>query len=165
MKVLFTIALFIVLLYYVIVYVRFRKRGELPLPPEEDTEIMGQSKFDIRQFTTETDKTLVSEKDEDLETKFVSQDEQIPLDDDLIESEYGEEMDEREMAEGVTFEELEKVVSIVTFPNESKDDRHDAGRIIEKMKGSELLNSFMDQVQDSRETINRIMDEYIGNYE
>ena len=74
-------------------------------------------------------------------------------------------MDEREMAEGVTFEELEKVVSIVTFPNESKDDRHDAGRIIEKMKGSELLNSFMDQVQDSRETINRIMDEYIGNYE
>ena len=69
------------------------------------------------------------------------------------------------MAEGVTFEELEKVVSIVTFPNESKDDRHNAGRIIEKMKGSELLNSFMDQVQDSRKTINRIMDEYIGNYE
>ena len=59
MKVLFTIALFIVLLYYVIVYVRFRKRRELPLPPEEDTEIMGRSKFDIRQFTTETDKNQV----------------------------------------------------------------------------------------------------------
>ena len=90
MKVLFTIALFIVLLYYVIVYVRFRKRRELPLLPEEDTEIMGRSKFDIRQFTTETDKNLLSEKNENLQPKFVSQDEQIPLDDDLIESEYGE---------------------------------------------------------------------------
>lgn len=161
------IMLIIVLLviYYFLIGIFFRKikRGAPPSSGTSNSDIMGQSKFDLRQFAISDDKTLVSKSETDHEDTF-AEETLISLDESLLETGIEDEEMQSEMAEGVSFQELEKIIKVIKLGGD-ENEQDEIISTVNKLQGSELLNSFLEQIEGSRERIDGLMREYIDNEE
>lgn len=158
----FLIMTLLVIYYFFIgIYFRKKKRVTPPSSVVRNFDIMGQSKFDLRQFAISDDETLVSKSETDHEDTF-AEETLISLDDSLLETGIEDEEMQSEMAEGVSFQELEKVIKVIKLGgNENEQD--EIVSTVNKLQGSELLNSFLEQIEGSRERIDELMSGYIGN--
>ena len=159
------IMLIIVLLviYYFLIGIFFRKikRVAPPSSSTSNSDIMGQSKFDLRQFAISDDETLVF-KSESVHEDTFAEETLISLDESLLETEIEDEEMQNEMAEGVSFQELEKVIKVIKLGG-SENEQDEIATTVNKLQGSELLNSFLEQIEGSRERIEGLMSGYIGN--
>ena len=159
------IMLIIVLLviYYFLIGIFFRKikRVAPPSSGSSNSDIMGQSKFDLRQFAISDDETLVFNSGSVHEDTF-AEETLISLDESLLETEIEDEEMQNEMAEGVSFQELEKVIKVIKLGG-SENEQDESATPVNKLQGSELLNSFLEQIEGSRERIEGLMSGYIGN--
>lgn len=152
----------LLVLYYFFVELFYGRRNRISPPTSKANEcdVMGQSKFDLRQFTSNCDQNSVYQDDPKLQPKFVPKDETlISLDENLIETELEDEESENEMASALNFEELEKVVKVIKFGG-NKNEQKEIVPTINKLQGSELMVSILDQIEGSREAISKIMDEH-----
>lgn len=151
----------LLVLYYFFVELFYGRRNRISPPTSKTNEcdVMGQSKFDLRQFTTNCDQNSVYQDDAKLQPKFVPKDEAlISLDENLIATELEEEESE-EMASALNFEELEKVVKVIKIGG-NENEQKEIVPTINKLQGSDLMVSILDQIEGSREAISKIMDEH-----
>lgn len=161
--VLLVVTLLVIYCFFIEIYFRKKKRVAPPSSLPSNSDIMGQSKFDLRQFAISDDETLVSKSETDHEDTF-AEETLISLDESLLETGIEDEEMQSEMAEGVSFQELEKVIKVIKLGgNENEQD--EIATVVNKLQGSELLNSFLEQIEGSREKIDGIMRVYIGNEE
>lgn len=161
------IMLIVVLLaiYYFLIGIFFRKIKRVTPPSScpSNSGIMGQSKFDLRQFAINGDQIPVPKTETVREVTF-TEETLISLDESLLETGIEDEEMQSEMAEGVSFQELEKVIKVIKLGgNENEQD--EIVSTVNKLQGSVLLNSFLEQIEGSREKIDGLMREYIDNEE
>ena len=121
------------------------------------------STFDLRQCAPSDDETLVSKSETDHEDTF-AEETLISLDESLLETGIEDEEMQSEMAEGVSFQELEKIIKVIKLGGD-ENEQDEIISTVNKLQGSELLNSFLEQIEGSRERIDGLMREYIDNEE
>ena len=153
--------LLVIYIFFIEIYFRKKKRVTPPSSVVRNSDIMGQSKFDLRQFAISDDETLVSKSETDHGVTF-AEETLISLDESLLETGIEDEEMQSEMAEGVSFQELEKVIKVIKLGGNEKE-RDEIASTVNKLQGSELLNSFLEQIEGSRERIDELMSGYIGN--
>ena len=133
-----------VIVYYLLLFFRYRGTKEvhrLEQPGNNNNEIIGESKFDNRQFWTEIDKKHLNPINKESENKFAENgdNETIPFDDDLVEVEYENDSN---MARGVSFEEIVSVI-----------------RVCDNVDQTDAFDSVMKQIEQNREKIGNMMDD------
>lgn len=133
-----------VIVYYLLLFLRYRGTKEvhrLEQPGNNNNEIIGESKFDNRQFWTEIDKKHLNPINKESENTFTENcdNETIPFDDDLVEVEYENDSN---MARGVSFEEIVSVI-----------------RAGDNVDQTDAFDFVMKQIEQNREIIGNMMDD------
>ena len=131
-----------VIVYYLLLFFRYRGTKEvhrLEQPGNNNNEIIGESKFDNRQFWTEIDKKHLNPINKESENTFAENgdNETIPFDDDLVEVEYENDSN---MARGVSFEEIVSVI-----------------RVCDNVDQTDAFDSVMKQIEQNREKIGNMI--------
>lgn len=145
MIVLIIMVVVILIIYYLWIFLRdteVKKEREQQTSPNCSSNIMGESKFDNRQFWTKTDIGLSITKEADIVNTFVLEEgnEPVMLEEDLIEAEY--EDGDSGVARGIRFEE------IVYMIKEDESTGENTG----------MYDSVMKQIQENREKMGDMLD-------
>ena len=132
-------------IYYLWIFLRdtdVKKERDQQASPNCSNDIMGESKFDNRQFWTKTGIGLSITKEANIENTFVLEGENEPvmLEEDLIEAEYEE--GDSGVARGISFEEIVYVM---------KEEEN-----IDENTG--VYDAVMKQIEENREKIGDMLD-------
>lgn len=147
MKILVLLLLMLILVYYFFLYLRYRKytRGDIHEVDTEKVEVLGKSKFNLEDFQNET---FLQSDGTDASSMFE------------IVYEEKEEIDN-----GITFEEMQMAVDVIQSEKTDELQEIEAGEVLAKLRGTEIMLSLVEQMEDSKDRISRLMDNYIGNKE
>lgn len=151
MKTLTVIAIILVLMYYIFLYLRYRKNTRATkdiLVQPRTIEIMGKSKFNMEQFRQE-----ISNSSQVVESVDASN---------MFEIKVMYEEEEKEGNDGISFEEMQVAVDIIKSEEASESEELEAGEILSKLRGTEVMHILVEQMEDNRDRISRLMDNYIG---
>lgn len=150
MKTLAIIAI-LILMYYIFLYLRYMKNTRATkdiLVQPRTTEIMGKSKFNMEQFRQE-----ISNSSQVVESVDASN---------MFEIKVMYEEKEKEGNDGISFEEMQVAVDIIKSEEASESEELEAGEILSKLRGTEVMHILVEQMEDNRDRISRLMDNYIG---
>lgn len=141
MKILVLLLLMSILVYYFFLYLQYRKytRGEVQEVETKKVEVLGKSKFNLEEFQ-QSDGTDASS---------------------MFEIVYEEK---EEIDNGITFEEMQMAVDVIQS-EKTELQEIEAGEVLAKLRGTEIMLSLVEQMEDSKDRISRLMDNYIGNKE
>lgn len=135
----------ILTIYYLWIFLHdteVKKERDQQASPNCSNDIMGESKFDNRQFWTKTDIGLSITKEANIENTFVLEKENEPvmLEEDFIDVEYEDE--DSGVARGIRFEEIVYVIK----------EEENAG------ENTEVYDSVMKQIEENREKMGDMLD-------
>ena len=145
MKILVLLLLMLILVYYFFLYLRYRKYTRGDIHEVEKVEVLGKSKFNLEDFQNET---FLQSDGTDASSMFE------------IVYEEKEEIDN-----GITFEEMQMAVDVIQSEKTDELQEIEAGEVLAKLRGTEIMLSLVEQMEDSKDRISRLMDNYIGNKE
>lgn len=145
MIVLIIMVVVILTIYYLCFFLRdteVKKERDQQASPNCCNDIMGESKFDNRQFWTKTGIGLSITKEANIENTFVleKENESVMLEEDLIDVEYEDEGSG--VARGIRFEEIVYVIE----EEENIDET------------TEVYDSVMKQIEENREKMGDMLD-------
>ena len=73
--------------------------------------------------------------------------------------------EKEEIDNGITFEEMQMAVDVIQSEKTDELQEIEAGEVLAKLRGTEIMLSLVEQMEDSKDRISRLMDNYIGNKE
>ena len=140
MKMLVLLLLVSIFVYYFFLYLRYRKytRGEVET---EKVEVIGKSKFNLEEFQNET-----FQQSDGIDASS------------MFEIVYEEK---EEIDNGITFEDMQMAVDVIQSEKTSELQEIEAGEVLAKLRGTEIILSLVEQMEDSKDRISKLMDNYI----
>lgn len=143
MKMLVLLLLVSIFVYYFFLYLRYRKytRGEVQEVETEKVEVIGKSKFNLEEFQNET-----FQQSDGIDASS------------MFEIVYEEK---EEIDNGITFEDMQMAVDVIQSEKTSELQEIEAGEVLAKLRGTEIILSLVEQMEDSKDRISKLMDNYI----